>query len=75
MTRRNRKLCIAVAKDVLIQLRLKRFEATPGTYVNIDINYNDNENYYNVMDQSFKTFFKKRVKTTCQVCAIGATFG
>jgi hypothetical protein len=67
MTRRNRKLCVAIARDVLEQLRLKRYRATCGGYVSLD------DIAYDHLEESFKDFFKTK-KVNCDVCALGAAF-
>lgn len=75
MVRRNRKLCIAVARDTIVQLRLKRFNAIPGVYINIDFDENEYIEYdEKFFKQSFSDYFKKAKKTTCNVCALGAAF-
>ena len=68
MSRRNRNMCVRIAKDVLKQLRLKRYVATPGTYVNLNnIGFTSN-------DESFKKLFKTDKEVTCEVCALGSAF-
>lgn len=81
MARRNRQMCVKIAKDVLAQLRLKRFRATPGTYVKINSKEvdklcmgDDVTKLDAVMESSFKEFFKRDKQVTCQVCALGAAF-
>ncbi len=74
---RNRKLCVQIARDVLTQLRLKRFQAEEGTYVNVNIDgdvYNSDSEHHSILNKSFKEYFKKNKQVTCQVCAIGAAF-
>jgi|SRR6185436_1801424 len=69
-SKRNKDLCVKVARDVLAQLRLKRYFAEPGTYVNLNFDtYEDN-----VRQLSFKDFFKENKEATCNVCALGAAF-
>ena len=77
----NRRMCVKIARDVLAQLRLRRYKATPGIYVQIDspeltsiINNKSCTEYDKTARESFKDFFKSSKKTTCQVCAIGAAF-
>ncbi|MCI0559193.1 MAG: hypothetical protein MN733_11915 [Nitrososphaera sp.] len=80
MARRNRQMCVRIAQDVLTQLRLQRYKATPRTYVKLEseeldaIAAEDESAYESALKGSFKDFFKKNKKTTCQVCAIGAAF-
>lgn len=81
MVRRNRQMCVRIAQDVLAQLRLKRYEATPGTYVELEseeldvmADSEDMSAYERAVRGSFKDFFKQSKKTTCQVCALGAAF-
>ena len=74
LVRRNRKLCVAIAQDVLAQIRLKRFKATPGTYVEVQFEEEDDDKYAAAMSASFQQYFKANKKTKCQVCALGAAF-
>jgi len=73
-------MCVKIAQDVLAQIRFNRYKATPGTYVQVDspeLNSwlrNDMSAYDETIAGSFKDFFKKNKKTTCQVCALGAAF-
>lgn len=70
------ELRVAVARDVLIQLRLNRLEAASGTYVCIDTEDVDPEIVdaaYDT-DQSFQEFFKKNKKVKCEACALGSAF-
>lgn len=71
---RNKKLCVQIARDVLTQLRLKRFQAKEGTYVTVNIDgdiYHEDSEYHSAC---FKEYFKKNKQVTCQVCALGAAF-
>lgn len=72
MARRNRNLCVKVARDVLDQLRLKRYKAIQGFYVQIE-GVNIEEPLENGKE-SFKTFFKKQKQVSCNVCALGSCF-
>lgn len=77
MARRNRKMCVKIAQDVLAQLRLGRYSANPGDYVLLESPELDElsyEEYEKVSGDSFKTFFKKNKNTSCNVCALGAAF-
>ena len=75
MTRRNRKLCVAIAKDVIAQLRLERFRAKTGQYIGVILdNSVYNEDYHEALKESFQKHFKENKGTTCEVCALGAAF-
>jgi len=79
MTRRNRALCVKVARDVLAQLRLKRYSATPGDYISVNDNCPIEDSifdmpFYEQNSKSFKTVFKEKKSVTCTVCALGAAF-
>lgn len=76
MTRRNRKLCVAIARDVLEQLRLKRYAAKQDTYVQVfsEEGMLCSQRYDDEGDKSFKDFFAEKQRTTCKVCALGAAF-
>lgn len=66
----KKQLRIEIARDVLLQLRLKKYEAVTGTYVYVDgtLEFFDNGR------ASFKDGFKKDKDTTCDVCALGSCF-
>lgn len=51
---------VALAKDVLSQLEMKKFIPTPGTYLNSFGGYEDGD------------YTKPIVQETCNVCALGA---
>lgn len=76
--RRNRALSVKVARDVLAQLRLKRYKAKERVYVdvNLDIDLGDLtfEESDKLTDESFQAYFKKHKKVTCDVCALGSCF-
>lgn len=61
----SNKKKVAIAKDVLLQLSIKKYWADPGNYLGVetDVNYNEDPQAC-LADKS----------TTCSVCAIGALF-
>jgi hypothetical protein len=80
--RLNRKLAVKIAKDVLAQLRLNRFQASQGRYCTISLGRNE-DGYMESVDEytspakrraSFKTAFKENKEMKCEVCALGALF-
>jgi hypothetical protein len=75
--KRNRNMCVKIAKDVLQQLRLGRYIATQGTYVQV-VTPEDgclDPDFTNIdMSQSFQKFFKQNKEATCDVCALGSAF-
>lgn len=81
MVRRNKSLCVKVAKDVLEQLRLERYQAE-HTYVALRYDGHALHNYDGALirevktkvRKSFKDFFKEDEKITCNVCALGSAF-
>lgn len=82
-TRRNRNMCVRIARDVLEQLRLKRYVATPGSYVIVNTPQGsvDMDTPHDSLvelgvdsDESFKKFFKANKAATCEVCALGSAF-
>ena len=62
---------LAIARDVLAQLKLKRYKSTPGTYLHIndvpDIDTID-------PNVSIQELFKTQPDVSCEVCALGACF-
>lgn len=77
----NKKLCVKIAKDVLLQLERERYEAG-HTYLGLKYsgeNITDNWNEPSPIatknaKRSLKEFFKKDKKLTCRVCALGSAF-
>src|SRR5688572_20267125 len=67
MSKRNRDMCVRIARDVLLQLRLGRFIAESGTYVYANTSDIDPE-------ESFKQVFQTNKNITCAVCALGSAF-
>lgn len=74
MKRRNKKLCVQIARDVLLQLKNKRYEASPGNYVGLSGKSYWNLSFHEQDTLSFREFFKEKKDVTCQVCALGAAF-
>lgn len=68
MTATQRRKAVEVARDVLLQLRLKRIEANSGTYLIVHGALNRNS------QESFQKTFAKNESVTCTVCAIGACY-
>lgn len=68
MTASQRRKAVAVARDVIAQLRLKRITASTGDYLIIDGVAYDNPN------QSFQETFRRNKGIKCEVCAIGAAY-
>jgi hypothetical protein len=56
---------------VLAQLRLERYIATTGTYVQLDT-FNCNRDID--LNESFKQVFKEDKNIVCDVCALGSAF-
>ena len=75
LTATNRRKAVAIAKDVVAQLRLKRLKASPGDYCRVEYDhmYEYFEDSVNRKD-SFQKTFKKNKKVSCRVCAMGAVF-
>jgi len=74
--RRNRNMCVRIARDVLAQLRLGRYIAEAGTYVAVETKdgyLGDGWTDLNP-NHSFKTVFKKNKDVSCRVCALGSAF-
>lgn len=70
-------MCVKIARDVLAQLRINRYIANPGLYVEVEspeLDCMQSEEYNRTIQRSFKNFFKDNKNTTCHVCAIGAAF-
>jgi hypothetical protein len=59
-----RQKAVAIAKDVLDQLNAKKYFATEGTYLGLELAYKRE-------DESLQHILEKE---SCNVCAIGATF-
>lgn len=76
MVRRNRALCVKVAKDVIAQLNAERYRATTGKYVEVDTSELPKDLIFadGYLDGSFKDLFKKQKEVTCEVCALGSAF-
>jgi len=75
MTATRRKKAVAIAKDVIAQLRLKRLIADTGIYCRVY--YDDAHQYFEDavnLDHSFQETFKNDKKVSCGVCAMGAVF-
>lgn len=64
----NRKLAVEIARDVLEQLRLRRYFATNGKYCELQHTWNHTDR------ASFREAFRSDVNITCNVCALGSLF-
>ena len=62
-----RKKAIAVAKDVLVQLKARRIKATRGIYL-----APINRNFFEIHGDDLRTHLQDGMR--CHVCAIGAAF-
>ena len=70
MNARQRKKAVAVAKDVIEQLRIGRLISTPGCYVSLsNFDYSINKG-----KESFRSIYRDNSNIECSVCAIGAAF-
>lgn len=65
----NRKLAVEIARDVLKQLRAKRYIAHNGTYCQVE-----NLPFEVSPTSSFREAFKKEKEIQCNVCALGSLF-
>jgi len=74
MTTTQRRKAIEVARDVLLQLRLKRIMASSGTYLQIDVSGEAETCALDNGDASFKKSFAQDKSISCRVCAIGAAY-
>lgn len=76
MNKRQRKKAVTIAKDVIEQLRVKRFVASAGTYCDIDYLSDDHSSFHDnhEFSDSFQKSFAKDEKIVCNVCAIGAVY-
>jgi hypothetical protein len=76
MNKRQRKKAVAIAKDVIEQLRVKRFVASSGTYCEIDYQSDDHSSFRDNHEfgDSFQKTFAKDKKVVCNVCAMGAVY-
>ena len=74
MTATQRRKAIEIARDVLLQLRLKRIKASPGTYLQIDISDEAKTCALDNGNASFKKSFAQDKNIFCRVCAIGAAY-
>lgn len=80
MTATQRRKAVEVARDVLLQLKLKRIEPRMGTYLELE---KEDERGYSCglnltsefgEDVSFQKTFQQNTNIKCNVCAIGATY-
>lgn len=73
----NKKLAVEIAKDVLAQLKVKKFIATSGDYCSL-YEKNDELGYcygtYIDVKTSAKELFRNNKKVFCRVCALGSLF-
>ncbi len=60
---------IAIAQDVIAQVRVKRFAATPGTYVRMGAKYEDRITHKDKVEELLEI-----EGVQCNVCAKGALF-
>jgi len=71
-------MCVRIARDVLVQLRLGRYVAQQGVYVEVNTPQDgriDYDTYTDInLNQSFQKFFKQNKEATCEVCALGSAF-
>lgn len=75
--RYNRQYAVKIAKDVLAQIKAKRFVAESGTYCRPESPIADNmglHEYERYENSDFKQAFKNGVVTECNVCALGSLF-
>lgn len=80
MTATQRRMAIEVARDVLLQLKLKRLQAQSGTYLELE-KQDEEGNACGLSlttefgkSGSFQKTFQQNTNIKCTVCAIGAAY-
>jgi len=77
MTPARRKKAVAVASDVIAQLRVNRLQAERGTYCAIDMGDMGSLLFFDKEHElaaSFQKSFAEDKRIKCRVCAIGAAY-